>query len=115
MLTIVVVDNMEIAQFDIKTAFLNGDLEKKLFMEMPNELNVEKSGLVCRLNKCLYRLHVYGAKNSKKFLETRDLIASKADQCVSIGQIDGDKIIFLLYVDDGSLLSSRKQALKTFL
>ena len=42
---------------DVKNAFLNGDLEEKVYMKVPLGLEVNKGGKkVCRLLKSLYGL-----------------------------------------------------------
>jgi hypothetical protein len=47
---------MEIHQVDVKTAFLNGDLEEEIYMEQPKGFTQEGEHLVCKLHKSLYRL-----------------------------------------------------------
>ena len=42
---------------DVKTAFLNGDLDVDIYMEQPEGFVVKgKESLVCKLNKSLYGL-----------------------------------------------------------
>jgi hypothetical protein len=44
-------------QFDIKTAFLHGEVKEETYMEQPKEFfNHEEEGKVCRLLKSLYGL-----------------------------------------------------------
>ena len=45
-------------QLDVKNSFLNGDLQKEIYMEQPLGFVAqgESSGLVCRLRKSLYGL-----------------------------------------------------------
>lgn len=47
----------EIMQFDVKTAFLNGELEEEVYM-LPSEGIKVKPGMICKLNRALYRLFV---------------------------------------------------------
>ena len=56
-LAIVAVRNLEVHQMDVKTAFLNGDLEKEIYMEQPEGFIVPRQEKkVCKLVKSLYGL-----------------------------------------------------------
>ena len=49
--------NLELHQMDVKTTFLNGDLEKNVYMAQPKGFVVEgKECMVCRLKKSIYGL-----------------------------------------------------------
>lgn len=49
--------NLEIHQMDVKTAFLNGELDEKIYMEQPEGFQVlRQEKKVCKLVKSLYRL-----------------------------------------------------------
>jgi len=49
--------NLDIHQMDVQTTFLNGELKEKIFMELPQRLQVlENSNFVCKLNKSLHGL-----------------------------------------------------------
>lgn len=43
-----------IVKFDIKTAFLYGNLDEEIFMELPN--GYKSDNKICKLNKALYGL-----------------------------------------------------------
>ena len=50
-------ENLHLEQLDVKTAFLYGDLEEKIYMHQPEGFIVQgKKNLVCRLTKSLYGL-----------------------------------------------------------
>ena len=49
--------DLELVQMDIKTAFLYGDLDEKIYMTQPDGFKVtEKEKMVCMLEKSLYGL-----------------------------------------------------------
>ena len=49
--------NLEAEQLDVKTAFLQGDLEEEIYMQRPEGFKVKaKENLACRLKKSLYGL-----------------------------------------------------------
>jgi hypothetical protein len=56
-LALVTLLDLELEQLDVKTAFLHGDLDEKIYMEKPEgfvQNRIKK--FVCRLNKSLYGL-----------------------------------------------------------
>lgn len=56
-MAITAVDDLEIVQFDIKTAFLNGDILELLYMEQPKGfVDKDHPDYVCLLRKALYGL-----------------------------------------------------------
>ena len=49
--------DLELHQMDVKTAFLNGDLDEDVYMKQPTGfVEVGKEDLVCKLNKSIYGL-----------------------------------------------------------
>lgn len=48
-------EGLELAQFDVKTAFLNGLLEEEIYMDQPEGFQ-DGTNRVCKLEKSLYRL-----------------------------------------------------------
>ena len=50
-------NNMEIHQMDVKTTFLNGELDEEIYMEQPEGFVVQgQENKVCKLVKSLYGL-----------------------------------------------------------
>ena len=49
--------DLDIHQMDVKTAFLNGNLENEIFMRQPEGyVSQEHPNFVCKLNKEIYGL-----------------------------------------------------------
>jgi hypothetical protein len=57
-LALAAIEDMEIHQMDVKTAFLNSDLEEEIYMEQPEGFTQEGEHLVCKLHKSLYGLKI---------------------------------------------------------
>ena len=56
-LTIAALRNLEVHQMDVKTAFLNGDLDEEIYMEQPEgHVALGQERKVCKLVKSLYGL-----------------------------------------------------------
>lgn len=58
LISLVVNRGWDLKQFDVKNAFLNGDLKEEVYMDIPPGVNFEmsKKNEVCRLRKALYGL-----------------------------------------------------------
>lgn len=112
-LAIAAIKDLEMVQFDVKTAFLNGGLKETIYMEVPEGI-AHKPNKVCRLKKSLYGLkQASRAWNSNfvQFLKSCNLEQSKVDSCLFSEHIDGAEVIVLLYVDDGLILSCSTKAI----
>ncbi|KAL1189498.1 Retrovirus-related Pol polyprotein from transposon TNT 1-94 [Cardamine amara subsp. amara] len=105
LLAIVAEEDYELEQLDVKTAFLHGELDEKIYMEIPEGFEDQfKTGKVCLLNKSLYGLNQAPRKWNKKFdiymLEI-GFERSPRDSCAYIKSMeDGSKVYLLIYVDD---------------
>ena len=57
LLALVAQFDLELAQLDVKTTFLHGDLEEEIYMSQPHGFEVAgKENQVCKLKKSLYGL-----------------------------------------------------------
>ena len=102
--------DLELHQMDVKTAFLNGNLDEDIYMEQPE--GFAKKGnehLVCKLKKSIYGLKQASRQWYIKFNNAITSFRFKeniVDQCIYL-KVSGSKFIFLiLYVDDILLGSS---------
>jgi hypothetical protein len=111
--------DLEIQQMDVKSAFLNGDLNEDIYMRQPPGFQVQgKEALVCKLQKSLYGLKQAGRAWNPKIdstLLSLSFTRLESDHCIYVYH-DGRVVIFIvLYVDDLMLVSnslSRLVALK---
>ncbi|KMQ86052.1 integrase core domain protein [Lasius niger] len=104
-------DNLEMSQFDCKTAFLNGELEESIFMVQPEGYD-DGSGRICKLIRSLYGLKQAPRCWNRKlslFLNSIGFNSSLFDPCVFIKRDDGRLIIIAIYVDDGLILANQKE------
>eukprot|EP00253_Pinus_taeda_P020694 PITA_20694 len=105
-------------QLDVKSVFLNGDLEGEVYIEQPDEFILGNDPkLVCRLKKALY-----GLKQAlrawyyrlDKYLHQQGFSKGSADSNLYI-KIDNDKLLILVvYVDDIIFGSNEEVMSQTF-
>jgi hypothetical protein len=98
----------EIHNMDVKTAFLNGNLEEQIFMEQPEGFTTDKSKV------CLLKKSLYGLKQSPRcwnqrfseFIKKNGFIQSNADPCLFISNNQKEIQMLAIYVDDCFLIGS---------
>jgi hypothetical protein len=104
----------EVHQMDVKTAYLNGELDVPIYMRQPEGL--ELIDQTCPTNHvCLLIKSLYGLKQSGRQWHTKinhTLISSgfkplHADRCVYVKRKSDSIVIILLYVDDLLVTSSK--------
>ena len=95
---------------DVKTAFLNGDLEEEVYMKQVEGFSSSNGEhIVCKLKKSIYGLKQASHQWYFKFhnvISSFDFVENIMDQCM-YHKISESKICFLvLYVDDILLASN---------
>ena len=96
--------DFEFQQMDVKTTFLNGELEEEVYMkQLEGFSSSQGEHLVCKLKKSIYKLK---QASRQWYLKFHDVISSFGfkenimDQCI-YQKVSVSKICFLiLYVDD---------------
>lgn len=109
----------DLHQMDVKSAYLNGDLEEEIYMYQPEGYVVsDKDGpLVWRLNKSLYGLKQAGRTWHQKIdvaLKRRGLSTLDADHCIYVKRDSKIVLIIALYVDDLLIASNSHAELTKF-
>ena len=96
--------NLELYQMDVKTAFLNGELDEEIYMDQPiGFMTKGQEHKVCKLKRS-----IYGLKQSSRqwYLRFHRAVLSNGftmieeDHCVYVKWSKGSFIILSLYVDD---------------
>lgn len=106
---------MSIRQFDVKTAFLNGILKERVFMEQPIGFQ-DGTNRVCQLNKSLYGLKQASRCWNEKFTSFIKLFGftqSSSDSCVFISRKNGTLTILAIHVDDGLIVGENLSDIET--
>ena len=114
----------EIHQIDIKSAYLNGNLEEEIYMEQPKGFEVPgQEEKVCRLRKAIYGLKQAGRQWHEHLNDSlcsfgyRKLLSG--DVSIFFKHHDGGKriTIILVYVDDMAMFGTLEdiQATKDFI
>lgn len=102
---------MSIKQFDVKTAFLYGELEEAVYMRQPIGYS-DGSNKVCKLIKSLYGLKQAPRcwnKKFKQFIVDFNFKESQADCCVFIRRNKNEITYLAIFVDDGLIISTNEQ------
>ena len=103
---------------DVKSAFLNGEIKEEVYVHQPEGfIKKGKEDCVQKLRKALYGLRqAPRAWNSKldNTLRSIGFIKSINDQAVYISNIEGDRTLVGVYVDDLIITGSNTQRIEDF-
>jgi len=116
-LAIAAIRNLEVHQMDVKTAFLNGDLDEEIYMEQPEGFvapGQEKK--VCKLVKSLYGLKQAPKQWHKKFDDVMidsGFKINECDKCVYMKDTPNGYVILCLYVDDMLIAGSNEKMIRS--
>jgi hypothetical protein len=102
----------ELHQMDVKTVFLNGDLDEEIYMKQPKGyIEPENEHIVCKLNKSMYGLKQSSRQWYLKFdsvVTSFGFVENLVDECVYMKSVGRNFIFLILYVDDILLASTDK-------
>ncbi|KAF3621972.1 hypothetical protein FXO37_32515 [Capsicum annuum] len=109
LITLDAVYGLEIHQMDVKTAFLNEELEEEIYMEQPEGFVVPgKENKVCKFIQSLYGLKQAPKQWNAKFDQTmlaNGFKINECDKCVYIKDTPNHQFIVCLYVDNMLIIS----------
>jgi hypothetical protein len=115
LIALATIHNWEMDHVDAVVAFLQGDIEEEIFMELPEGLEVSKERgvdrLVCRLQKAMYGLKQSGRNWYNKLdenLRKLNLTCANFDNCVYYKIQDNNIVIVAVYVDDLIIFSNSR-------
>src|ERR1700742_214337 len=121
LLSIGAVLNLEIHQMDVKTVFLNSDLDEEIYMMVPK--GIDQSELlpraVCKLNRSLYRLKQSPRMWNQKidnYLSQSNFTRLQSDHSIYLRRRQDDQslIIIAIYVDDLLILADSMEMMNKF-
>jgi transposase InsO family protein len=96
--------NVKVYQMDVKSYFLNGELEEEVYIEQPEGFQLsENADYVCKLKKALYGLkQAPRAWYSRldKYLQQAGFRKGSADNNLYIKVSEGNILLIEVYVDD---------------
>ena len=108
---------LEIHQMDVKTVFLNGDLEEEIYMDQPEGcIAPGHERKVCKLVKSLYGQKQASKQWHEKFdnvMMSNGFKINECDKCVYIKTTDRGYVILSLYVDDMLIVGSNDHMIKS--
>jgi len=114
LMSIVVADDMELEQMDVKTALLHGELDQVLYMEQPEGFEADPNkDQVCLLKKSLYGLKQAPRQWNKKFnafMMDQGFTRSLHDSCVYVKEVIPDQFVYLLFYVDDMLIAGKSMA-----
>lgn len=108
--------SLHMKQFDVKTAFLYGNLDETVYMEQPEGFK-DGTSKVCHLKKSLYGLKQAPRQWNKEFsnfLKEQNLNESQHDRCIFYRQ-KPSKLFIAIYVDDGVIFAEKEDDIKSVL
>ena len=116
LIAIATLHNLEIHQMDVKTVFLNGELDEEIYMEQPEGFIVPgKEKKMCRLVKSLNGLKQVPKQWHKKFdnaMMSNEFRINECDKCVYVKNTTSGYVIVYLYVDDMLIMGSNNNIIK---
>ncbi|KAL0534104.1 hypothetical protein IC582_028385 [Cucumis melo] len=107
----------EIHQMDVKTTFLNGELDEEIYIQQPEGfVSPGQENKVYKLIRSLYGLKQAPKQWHKKFdsvMMANGFKINECDKCVYVKSNQNDHVMVCLYVDDMLIIGSNINIIKT--
>jgi hypothetical protein len=112
MMAVAAHENLELRQFDVRTAFLNGWLKEEVYLRVPAglERKLGTSGKVLRLRRAIYGLKQTSRAWNERLegeLARKGFVQSDTDPSLWILHGKDGAVLALFYVDDGLVAAKR--------
>lgn len=114
-LAIVANKRLKMIGFDVKTAFLHGELDEEIYLEQP--VGYVKPGLVCRLHKSIYGLRQASRTWNRclsNFLIKLGYRQLQKESCLYVKDAPSF-IIVAIYVDDGLVCGQNEAEMRNLI
>ena len=116
-LAIVALRNLKIHQMNVKTTFLNGELDEEIYMKQLKGFYAPgQEKKVCKLVKSLYGLKQALKLWHEKFdnvMMSHGFKINECDKCVHIKDVEDGYVIVCLYLDDMLIVGSDDKMIKS--
>lgn len=116
-LSIAARNGLYLGQFDVKTAFLYGDLNEDIYMKQPEGFD-DGSSQVCKLLKSLYGLKQAPrcwTEHFTNYIKGLGFYQSDGDPCFYTYIKGNETILLAIYVDDGLIAASSEHLIDKLL
>ena len=102
--------NLEVYQMDVKAAFLNGDLDKEIYIDQTEGFSTRgQEKKVCKLVKSLYGLKQEPKQWHDKFdniVMSQGFKVNECEKCVYVKDTEHGYVIICLFVDEMLIVNS---------
>ncbi|RZB91995.1 Retrovirus-related Pol polyprotein from transposon TNT 1-94, partial [Glycine soja] len=104
LISLAAIHSLVVHQMDVKTAFLNGELEEEIYMEQPEGFVIHgQEDKVYKLDKSLYGLKQAPKQWHEKFdnlIVSNGFKVNESDKCIYYKSVNNICTIICVYVDD---------------
>jgi hypothetical protein len=117
LISLAAIYKLEIHQMDVKTAFLNGELDEEVYMEQPEGFVVKgQEKKVCKLIRSLYGLKQAPKMWHEKFdhvMLSNGFKINESDKCIYVKNFKNSCVIVCLYVDDMLIMGTNRDIINS--